>query len=242
MNQSRFYRSWAETGLINFTVREEETDIFISAEKNLKSKVEALVRRYRRDISDYVKLNPGFRESLEPLPPDENAAEIVKAMLASTRAAGVGPMAAVAGAISGFVGKGLLEYSNQVILENGGDIFIKTDRERNIGIYAGDSVLSGKVAIKIRPGATPAGISTSSGTVGHSLSFGKADAVTVISADASLADASATAACNRVKTASDIKAALDFAKSIEGVKGCVVIYRDKIGSIGEIELIQGGAR
>jgi len=237
MNQSRFYRFSADPGLVSFTVREEETDILISAEKDLKSEAEGLIRRYRKDISDYIKLNPGFKESLKPLPPDEKAPEIIKAMLASTCRAGVGPMAAVAGAISEFVGKGLLKYSKQVILENGGDIFIKTDRERRIGIYAGDSVLSGRVAIKIEPLATPAGISTSSGTVGHSLSFGKADAVTVVSSDACLADASATAACNMVKTASDIEAALDFAKSIEGVKGCVVIYKDKIGSVGDIELI-----
>ena len=126
-------------------------------------------------------------------------------------------MAAVAGAISEFAGKGLLEYTSQVILENGGDIFIKTDKERKIGIYAGDSVLSGKVALRIIPEATPAGISTSSGTVGHSLSFGRADAVTVVSSDAALADACATAACNKVKTEADIKAALDFVSKTTNV-------------------------
>ncbi|MGB2706088.1 MAG: UPF0280 family protein [Candidatus Omnitrophota bacterium] len=236
MSQPRFYRRWVDSDLINFTVREGQTDILISAEKNLKKKAEELIRRYRKDISDYIKLNPEFRTSLKPMPQDENAAGIIKAMLEATRLAGVGPMAAVAGAISEFTGKKLLEYTSQVILENGGDIFIKTDRERKIGIYAGGSVLSGKVALRIRPEAAPVGISTSSATVGHSLSFGKADAVTVVSPDACLADASATAVCNRVKTEADIEAALNFAKSIEGVQGCVVIYKDKIGSIGEIEL------
>lgn len=242
MNQPRFYRNWVKSDLVNFAVSEEQTDIFVSAEKNLKKKAEELIHHYRKDISNYIKLNPKFKTSLEPMPQDENAPEIVKSMLWAGHLAGVGPMAAVAGAISEFVGKGLLEYTNEVILENGGDIFIKTGKERKIGIYAGNSVLSGKVAIRVKPGQTPLGISTSSGTVGHSLSFGKADAVTVTSPDASLADACATAACNRVKTEADLKAALDFAKSIEGIKGCVVIYKDRIGSIGEIELIRGGAQ
>jgi len=241
MSQSRFYRNWVDPGLINFAVCEKETDILISAEKNLKNEAKKLVRRFRRDISDYIKINPEFQGILKPLPQDDGAPEIIKAMLASTRLAGVGPMAAVAGAISEFVGNGLLEYSRQVILENGGDIFMKTNKQRTVGIYAGGSVLSGKIAIKIVPEATPIGISTSSGTVGHSLSFGKADAVTVISSDACLSDACATAVCNRVKNATDIAPALDFAKSIEGLRGCVVIYGDRIGSIGEIELIQGGA-
>ncbi len=242
MERFKFYRRWAASGLVNFTVREKETDILVSADMDLKSKAEDLVRRYRGDIEDYIKVNPEFRKTLKPMPPDEKAAEIIKAMLSASRAAGVGPMAAVAGAISEFAGKGLLKYSNQVILENGGDIFIKTDRERKIGIYAGDSILSGRVAIKLKPDKGPKGISTSSGTVGHSLSLGNADAVTVISPDGSLADASATAVCNMVKTAPDINRALDFAKSIEGVTGCVVIYKDRIGSIGDIELTQGGAK
>jgi len=242
MSQPRFYRRWVASGLVNFTVREGQTDIFISAEKDLKKKAEELIRRYRKDISDYIKLNPEFQITLKPMPPDENAPLIVKKMLKASRLANVGPMAAVAGAISEFAGKGLLEYTSQVILENGGDIFIKTDKERKIGIYAGKSVLSGKVAIRIKPERTPIGISTSSGTVGHSLSFGKANAVTVVSPDGALADACATASCNRVKTRADIKGALDYAKSIEGIEGCVVIYEDKIGSIGEVELIRGGAQ
>lgn len=241
MKQNRFYRDWVKSDLLSFTVRDRETDILISAEKNLKGEAEKLIRRYRTDIIDYIKRNPKFETSLKPLPPDDNAAEIVRAMLKAGALAGVGPMAAVAGAISEFVGKDLLKFTNQVILENGGDIFIKTDKERKIGIYAGTSSLSKKIAIKIKPGL-PCGICTSSGTVGHSLSFGKADAVILVARDAIIADAVATATCNRVKTGADIKAALNFAKNIEGVIGAMVIYRERIGSIGDIEITRGAIR
>jgi len=241
MKQARFYRNWVNSDLLSFTVRDRETDILISAEKNLKDEAEKLIRRYRNDIIDYIKRNPEFETSLKPLPSDDSAPEIVKAMLKAGDLAGVGPMATVAGAISEFVGKGLLKFTNQVILENGGDIFIKTDKERKIGIYAGTSSLSKKIAIKIKPGPS-CGICTSSGTVGHSLSFGKADAVVLVARDAIIADAVATATCNRVKTGADIKAALNFAKDIEGVIGAMVIYREKIGSIGNIEITRGAIR
>ncbi|UCD55673.1 MAG: UPF0280 family protein [Candidatus Omnitrophota bacterium] len=236
MKQTRFYRNWVASDLINFTVVDNETDISISAERNLENETKKLVRRYRKDIVDYIKRNPGFETSLKPLPGDDNAPGIIKAMLKAGLLAGVGPMAAVAGAISEFVGKGLLRFTSQVILENGGDIFIKTTQERKIGIYAGTSSLSKKIAIKIKPGVM-CGVCTSSGTIGHSLSFGKADAVILVAQDTIIADAVATATCNRVKNEADIEAALNFAKNIEGVIGAMVIYREKIGSIGDIELI-----
>ena len=238
-NTDRFYRKWVSSDLVNFAVKDKETDILVSAGKALQKETESLIQKYRRDIINYIKKNQNFEKSLEPLAFDEDAPDIIKAMLAAAKKTGVGPMAAVAGAVSEFVGRDLLNFTNEVILENGGDIFIKTTRQRKIGIYAGASTLSGKIAIIVKPESTPRGICTSSGTVGHSLSFGKADAVCVTARDASLADACATAACNRVKNGHDIEKALNFAKNIEGIAGAMVIYKDKLGTIGDIEMSKG---
>lgn len=221
--------------MVDFTAKDNETDILISAEKKLKKEAENFISRHRTDIIKYIKTNPDFGTSLKPLPIDGNAPRIVKSMSRAARLVGVGPMAAVAGAISEFTGKSLLEFTNQIILENGGDIFIKTHKERKIGIYAGTSPLSGKISIRIKPESTPLGICTSSGTVGHSLSFGKADAVCITSHDTALADTCATATANRVKSEKDIESALNFAKSIEGIIGAVVIYGNKVGVKGDIE-------
>jgi ApbE superfamily uncharacterized protein (UPF0280 family) len=151
----------------------------------------------------------------------------------------VGPMAAVAGAFAEIVGRELLRYSPEVIVENGGDIFIKTTKSRLIGVYAGeDSPLTGRVAIKIEPADTPLGVCTSSGTVGHSLSFGKSDAVVVLSHSASLADAAATAIGNLVKAETDIQQALDYARRVPGLVGVAVIMNDKMGVWGKINLIR----
>ena len=124
---------------------------------------------------------------------------LVKEMIRVSTLANVGPMAAVAGAMAEFVSKDLLKISKQVIVENGGDIYLATSRERTIGIYAGTSPLSMKLGITISPEDSPLGVCTSSGTVGPSLSFGKADAVCILSKSAALADAAATAVGNVVR-------------------------------------------
>lgn len=235
--QKRFYRELTkDSDLIGQEVIVKETDLFIFAEKDVKFIAEEIVKKYRAQIEDYIKHRPEFMTSLEPITDDASAAEIIKEMIRTTGLAGVGPMASVAGAIAEFTGKELMAHSKQIIIENGGDIFIKSDKVRTVAVYAGDSPLSNKIFIKIKPEDTPVGICTSSGTVGHSLSFGKADACVIIAKSAILADAVATAACNRIKEKKDIAPGLEFAISIKGVKGAAAILGKYFGSIGDIEL------
>nr|MBU1327553.1 UPF0280 family protein [Candidatus Omnitrophota bacterium] len=236
--QERFYRRLTkDSDLIGQEVIVKETDLFIFAEKDIRPITEGIVIKYRAEIEDYIKHRPEFMTSLEPISQDPLGADIIKEMIRTTGLAGVGPMASVAGAMDDFVGNELLAYSKQVIIENGGDIFIKSDKIRTIAIYAGDSPLSNKIFIKIKPEDTPLGICTSSGTVGHSLSFGKADACVIIAKSAALADAVTTATCNRIKKKKDIASSLEFALSIKGVKAAVVILGKDLGSIGDIELV-----
>jgi ApbE superfamily uncharacterized protein (UPF0280 family) len=235
--QERFYRELTkDSDLIGQEVIVKETDLFIFAERDIKGIAEEIVKKYRTKIEDYIKHKPEFMTSLEPIGQDPEAADIIKEMIRTTKLAGVGPMASVAGAIAEFIGNELLGYSKQIIVENGGDIFIKSDKARTIAVYAGDSPLSNKIFIKINPKDTPIGVCTSSGTVGHSLSFGKADACVIIAKSAILADAVATATCNRIKEKKDIAPSLEFAISIKGVKGAVAILGKDLGSIGDIEL------
>ena len=147
-------------------------------------------------------------------------------------------MASVAGAITEFVGTELLAFSPEVIVENGGDIFLKSLEKRIIGIYAGKSPLTGKIGLEIDGEDTPLGICTSSGTVGHSLSFGKADAVVALSKSATLADAAATAIGNLILQPDDIPSGIEFAQGIEGLKGLLIIKDDKIGLWGKVKICQ----
>lgn len=239
MYEERIYRNlFKGINLTFFDVTVFETDLRIGAGKNLYSKALELVNFHRAALEEYIRLHPGFMTSLAPVEPVGNPPGIIKRMCDAAKKAGVGPMAAVAGAVSELVGVGLLEYTSEVIVENGGDIYIKTDVPRKIGIYAGASVLSEKIALEIMPAKTPAGICTSSGTVGHSLSFGKADAAVIISMDTFLADAVATATGNIVKSADDIERALEFASGIEGVDGALIIVGDKMGAWGSVKLVR----
>ena len=238
MYQPRFYREWTkDKDLVSFSVVVRETDLYIRARRNLKRKALKAVLKYRAPLEGYIGRHPEFLTSLIPLPVGEDAPQIVKAMANAAKEVGVGPMAAVAGAIAEYVGKDLLPFSSEVIVENGGDIFLKILKKRLIGIYAGGSPLSGKVALEIQPEETPLGVCTSSGTVGHSLSFGRADACTVLSPSASLADAAATAVGNLVREVEDIPRGIEFAQGVKGLKGVVIIKDDRIGLWGEVKIL-----
>src|SRR4030042_1905049 len=123
--QQRVYRHWIEgKDLVAFNVAEQETDLYIRAASNLQRKTRRLVSKYRRQLEKYIEKNPEFQTSLEPVNVPESAPAIVKDMAAAGAKAGVGPMAAVAGAIAEYVGKELLEFSPEIIVENGGGVFI----------------------------------------------------------------------------------------------------------------------
>ncbi|HZJ83449.1 MAG TPA: UPF0280 family protein [Clostridia bacterium] len=239
MEQERFYRKqYISKDLVHFNVRVGETDLDIGARILLSKESMELIKECRRDIEGYIQEVPEFLDSLEPLAYKSDAPPIIKQMCLAGNIAGVGPMAAVAGAIAQYVGQGLLRFSREIIVENGGDIYIKSDKERIIGVYAGNSPLSNRIGIKVYPEVCPMGICTSSGKVGHSLSFGHADAVIAISHDATLADAVATAIGNRVKSIDDIQAVIDSSQNIKGINGLMIIMEDKLGVWGDIELVK----
>ena len=239
MYEPRTYRHWINyKDLISFNVVVKETDLYICALTNLKRKAYRLVLKYRNKLEGYIMQHPAFLTSLEPLPVDEDAPRIVKAMTEATARVGIGPMASVAGAIAELVGNELLAFSPEIIVENGGDIYLKSSEKRIVGIYAGKSPLTSKIGLEINGEDTPLGICTSSGTVGHSLSYGKADAVIVLSKSATLADAAATAIGNLIKQPSDFPSGIELAKGIEGLKGLVIIKDDNMGLWGEVKIRQ----
>jgi len=150
-------------------------------------------------------------------------------------------MAAVAGAMAEYVGLALLAAgAGEVVVENGGDIYFCRRQESVVGIFAGASPLSNRVGLKIAVSLMPLGICTSSGTVGHSLSFGEADAVTVLAKDTALADAVATLVGNAVQPGQSLEFALAKAPTVPGVLGVVIIRGEELGAWGEVELVPLG--
>jgi uncharacterized protein len=233
----RTYRRISSTrNYSHFNVKISETDLFILADSDLSDLAFQSAMRCRVQIEEYIRIHPEFRTSLVPVEGDKLAPDIVKDMLTASDRAGVGPMASVAGAIAEHVGKELLKASANVMVENGGDIYLNVTDPVLIGIFAGDSPLTGRIALSIEAKETPIGICTSSGTVGHSLSFGIADAVCIKSKSTALADAAATSVGNLIKKKSDIKKGLERAMSIPGVLGVLIITGDTLAVQGNMEL------
>jgi len=209
----------------------------IHAARPLKRQTRELIFESRAIIESYIRQWPVFAETLVPWRIQGPAPEIIRDMTAAGQQVAVGPMAAVAGAVAEHVGTGLLQYSKQVIVENGGDVFLKTDQPSTIAIFAGKSSLSMRIGFRVSSAERPISVCTSSGTIGHSLSFGRADAVCVVSPRCSLADAAATAIGNRVSSKKNISSAIDFGKHIDGILGIAVIVDDALGLWGELEVV-----
>ncbi|MCM8756614.1 MAG: UPF0280 family protein [Candidatus Omnitrophica bacterium] len=237
MYEERFYRYYCSKKEYNLDISYKESDLYIVSDKPLeKNFTLKILVKYYNQIKDYIKKNPHFLTSLSPLPIDEQALPIVKDMLLAGKISAVGPFASVAGAIAFYVGKELLNYCNQIIIENGGDVFLKIDTDIIMGVYLGDNFNPKNLTIKVSKRNSPFGICSSSAKIGHSLNFGCVDLLTVISKDVIVADALATAYSNEIKKEKDVKNILNQARQNPYVDGIIVAFRGKLFLWGDIEL------
>jgi hypothetical protein len=219
-----------------YQVQVDESDLMIFTQGDYFNEALKWLLFYRRQIEDYISKNADFLTSLEPIEIPESAPPIVGDMARAAQKVGVGPMAAVAGAIAQHIGQKLALHSTEVLIENGGDVYIKGHRPRDILVQAGKSPYSMRIALRVLPDGEIS-VCTSAGTNGHANSFGKADAAVAISKNAALADAAATALGNRVQTECDVASALSWAATIPGVSGCLLIVGDRLGAWGDVELV-----
>lgn len=237
--EPRWYRrAMRPTGLVGFRVLHAQTDLMIHAVRDLSEDAARIVACLRRELQAYVALRPRFAESFTPVGTDSAAPAIAIAMAEAAFAAGVGPMAAVAGAFSDAVGEELLSLSPEVIVENGGDIFVAGRVDRVVAVWSGDEVAG--FGVRLRATALPCGIATSSATVGPSVSLGRASAATVVARSAALADAVASGVGNRVHGPADVPRALDWGMGIAGVRAVVVVVDGAVGAVGDVELVPLG--
>ena len=189
----------------------------------------------RHLLEAYIRHHPEFQNALCPIGLRSEAPEVAHRMAMAADLVGVGPMAAVAGAMAQSVAKaGLKAGSPEVIIENGGDIYLKTVEPVIIGLIPGTDELTGKLAFSLEPDETPISICSSSGHMGHSMSLGQCDLATVVSEDAALADAAATQAANLVKTEQDINPTLERIQAIPGIHGILIVKGNRIGLSGKL--------
>ena len=239
MFENRTYRSSAKRkGLKSFHISVKETDLHIQAQSDLSENAVKAVLECRGYIESYIHRHPEFLTSLVPVDIFFPAHRIIVDMAEAAEKAGVGPMASVAGAVAEYTCKKLLKDSKEVIVENGGDISMKIDGKIIFAVFAGKSPLSMKTGVRLDNRNKPFALCTSSGTLGHSKSFGRADAASVIADSCVLADAAATALGNMIKKESDMEKAINTGKSIKGIQGIIIIKGKTLGAWGNLELIK----
>lgn len=224
-------------------VNYKETDLWIgidpaSYKKQMEQAAYSKVKELRRSLEHYLLGDPVFGKTFDPHQPQPNAPKIVTCMAHAATIAEVGPMASVAGAFAEAVGRYLMEEFDirELVAENGGDVFLKVEKPIILSVYAGNSVLSEKIAIEVPATESPLGVCTSSGTVGPSISLGKADAAMIICRDTALADAFATAFANRVQTKEDVQQVIRLVDRFPQILSAVIICRDQIGIKGMFEM------
>ena len=237
MYEPRKYRNLVDVPKLEpYRVVVKETDLMVYTESKMVDETRELVLEQRGYVENFINQCPEFATTLVPWEDPGPVPEIVADMIKAARNAGVGPMAAIAGAIAERVGLGLLKSTDQVIVENGGDVFVKMNSPVTVGIYAGRSPLSLQIGLKLKTDLKPLAVCTSSGTIGHSLSLGKADAVCVVADSCSVADAAATAMGNMIASPADIESAIETGRQMQNLSGIVVIIGEKMGMWGDLEV------
>lgn len=238
-DSERTYRRRVQArGLVPFEVKVRETDLWIAAGERLESEARDLVFAARQPLESYLSEHPELLSTLSPVADDPLAPPIVRGMIRASGQAGVGPMASVAGSIAEHVGKGLLRFTDRVVVENGGDVFLSLDRPVTVRVFAGRSPLSRRIGLSVPEEEMPLGVCSSSGSVGHSLSLGRADAACVVATSTALADAAATALGNRVRARSDLEKAASWAAGVAGLRGGLVILGKAMAAWGDVALVE----
>ncbi|MGX8689426.1 MAG: UPF0280 family protein [Bacteroidaceae bacterium] len=226
-----------------FCVKFLESDLWIGVDNgsysaSMEADTYAMLVDLRRSMDAYLLMDPGYKTALTPYDAGLEAPEILKSMSGVSHKTGIGPMSAVAGAVALKVA-GFLKSRydvNEVIVENGGDIYAQASTDMDISVFAGQSPLSEKIGLHIPAGSFPLGICTSSGTVGPSLSLGRADAVMIVCKDVMLADSYATAMANCIQSINDLQPVIDRISNTPDILGAIAVKDDRMAICGQFEL------
>ena len=226
-----------------FCVKFLESDLWIGVDSgsyraSMEQDIYAMLVDLRRTMDAYLLMDPGYKAALVPYEAGLEAPTLLKDMSRVSYRTGIGPMSAVAGAVALRVADFIKSKFNvkEVIVENGGDIYADANSDMDISVFAGQSPLSEKVGLHIPAAAFPCGICTSSGTVGPSLSLGRADAMMIVCRDVLLADSYATAMANRIQTVNDLQPVIDRIQTIPDILGALAVKDDRLAVCGLYEL------
>ncbi len=240
--EKRFYRKLLKKeGFAAFELIVGESDILVQVpEKNfsdeLKRKLLENLILLREQILAYGREHREFLSSLKPVNVSPIAPEIVRRMAYASSKVGVGPMAGVAGAINAFLGMVLEESGiSEFFLENGGDTYVSGGGKITVALITGNPSIDGKLGVELPPGKW--GVCSSSSKIGHSLSFGRTELVTVVGEDPTVADCAATLLGNS-KSVEELAVTAERLVKERIVSGVVGLIKGKFVIAGDVKLIR----
>ena len=238
----RFYRRASpHAGEHSFQIVVEQSDLWITVRDDCPADLESIalaqVNSIRSQIRAWMELEPLFGPSLTPVPVPAHAPEVIRRMSEAAALMHVGPMATVAGAVAELTARELVRFSPDCLVENGGDLMLHSTRDRAISLLSEPSVGTG-FGLLVKKEEFPLSICASSASIGHSLSLGQGDLAVVKARDAFVADAAATAFCNRLHRPEDVGAVAEYAAAFAyaGIQGVFLQCCGQIGVWGNMEL------
>lgn len=241
--QKTYRNTFSKERFQSFVITYKEADLWVgidpdSFKEEMKEMALSKLKASWDELEAYVTVDPFFKKSLKPCPVQETAPILAKQMATAGEKAGVGPWASLKGMLCEQVGMSLLENFSisEMVIENGGKLFVSLQNPLIVSIFAGDSPLSGMVGLEINAEQTPLGVCTSSETERTPMNFGKADAVIVASKNTMMADAFTTVLGNLIKKPGDVEKVLTRADNIPEISAAVLVCEDQIGIRGEFEL------
>lgn len=223
---------------------EKESDITIISESKIAINIaKQEFFAHRAVLESYIQTHKEFKTTFSPIK-IESESEIIKLMAEGAFICDVGPMATVAGAFADLMLEAMKtkllsnpDPAEVALVENGGEIAIDSAEPMKIALYAGENKLKLNIGFLIEKKDCPIGIASSSAKIGHAISLGQSDVVTVFAKNATIADGAATKIGNLVKgnnIAQSIQDALSEIDNLEGVQGVFICREDKIGYVGKI--------
>lgn len=223
-------------GRYSFRLDYKYSGLYIMCDRDISSGLKEPVLNFYRDIETAIVGETNFEKSLVPLKAGKDSPRTIKEMCSAGEVFSVGPMASIAGALCDHLAKSLTDRCSFLMIENGGDVYIKSNGPLEVGIFTKNAYFKDKLTLLIEAEQTPCGICSSSGSFGHSLSLGKSDLVTVLSRTATIADAAATAIANTINSEEDIDKAIARFKEYREVEGLIIIRNKRIGLWGKLQL------
>jgi ApbE superfamily uncharacterized protein (UPF0280 family) len=225
-------------GKYSYRLKYKYTDLFITCDREISKEVKEPVVSFYNGLEEVLSRHEVFGKSLTPVKIIDNYPPIIKKMCRAAEVFKVGPMAAVAGAVCDRIAQSISGSCDFLMIENGGDVYIKSSIPVSAVLFSSSRYFRDRLNIRITADTTPCGLCSSSGIIGHSLSLGKSDLVTVMSESTVMADTAATAIANSIKEKADVDKALAHYRDYKQIKGLIIIKDDRLAIWGELQLVK----